>query len=65
MTFLFADIFFCLRFDQIMSLLKLQSDIDIPVSDLKEAMRELEQEEFVVRVGSDGRNPTYRKLGEM
>lgn len=50
-------------FDQLMALLKQQSDVEIPASDLKEALRELEQEEFIVRAGAEGRNPTFRKVG--
>ena len=49
-------------FDEIMNLMKAQSDIDIPVQDLRGALRELEAEEYVVRSG-DGRNPTYIRSG--
>ena len=47
-----------LQFDDIMSLMKAQSSVDIPQADLRTALRELEQEEYVVRSG-EGRNPTY------
>lgn len=52
------------QLDQIMVLLRMQSDIEIPNSDLREALRELEQEEFLIRQGGEGRNPTFVKLRE-
>lgn len=48
-----------MSFDDIMQLMRAQSDIEIPASDLKAALRELEAEEIVVRQGGEGRNPSY------
>ncbi len=49
-----------ISFDDIMQRMRAQSDIEIPSSDLKAALRELEQEEVVVRQGGqEGRNPQY------
>ncbi len=42
-----------------MQRMRAQSDIEIPSSDLKAALRELEQEEVLVRQGGEGRNPQY------
>jgi hypothetical protein len=58
------DLFFCVKaasltFDDIMSLMRIQSDIEIPASDLKAALRELESEEVIARQGGEGRNPSY------
>jgi DNA replication licensing factor MCM4 len=49
-----------MSFDDIMQRMRLQSDIEIPPPDLKAALRELEQEEVIVRQGAqEGRNPIF------
>lgn len=51
-----------ITFDEIMALMRAQSDVDLPQSDLREALRELEAEEVIAKT-NEGRNPTYLKLG--